>query len=138
MLVGGSSAQGATFLWSPANQGILLETKALRQTVSGVTVRARGYTVEYTASTIKVFGPYPTGSGASSLKIFGVDVRRLGTQAGEDLGLISQKLSGIAVGGCDCGAGGTTPGFTTCRIERAARRSPRWMWRCSSSASPSR
>ena len=82
MLVGGSSAQGATFLWSPANQGILLETKALRQTVSGVTVRARGYTVEYTASTIKVFGPYPTGSGASGLKIFGVDVRRLGTQAG--------------------------------------------------------
>ena len=27
MLVGGSSAQGATFLWSPANQGILLETE---------------------------------------------------------------------------------------------------------------
>ena len=70
-----------------------------------------GYMVEYAASTIKVFGPYPTGSGASGLKIFGVDVRRLGTQAGEDLGLISQKLSGIAVGGCDCGAGGTTSGF---------------------------
>ena len=111
MLVGGSSTQAATFLWSPGNQGILLETKALRQTVTGVTVRARGYTVEYTASTVKVFGPYPTGSGANGLKIFGVDVRRLGPQAGEDLGLISQKLSGIAVGGCDCGAGGTTPGF---------------------------
>ena len=55
--------------------------------MGGVTVRARGYTVEYAASTIKVFGPYPTGSGASGLKIFGVDVRRLGKQAGEDLGL---------------------------------------------------
>ena len=111
VVVGASPAQGATFSWSPANTSILLETKALRQTVSGVTARAQGYTVEYTASTAEVFGPYPTGSGANGLKIFGVDVRRLGQQAAEDLGLISQKLSGIAVGGCDCGAGGTSPGF---------------------------
>jgi hypothetical protein len=110
VLVGGSATQAATFQWSPGNQSILLETKALRQTVTGVTVRARGYTVEYTASTAKVFGPYPTGSGCQGLKIFGVDVRRLGTQAAEDLGLISQKLTGIAPGGFDC-KNGVSPGF---------------------------
>jgi hypothetical protein len=111
VLVGGASAQGATFAWSPGTPGILLEPKALRQVVTGVTVRARGFTAEYTASTGRVFGPYPTGSGANGLKIFGVDVRRLGTQAGEDLGLISQPIAGIAVGGSDAGAGGVWPGF---------------------------
>ena len=111
VLVGGSSAQGATFLWSPGTPNILLEPKALRQVVTGVTARARGYTVEYTASTARVFGPYPTGSGAGGLKVFGVNVRRLAVQAGEDLGLISQPLSGIAVGGSDSGAGGVWPGF---------------------------
>ena len=99
LLVGGSSAQGATFLWSPANQSsIFLEPKALRQTVTGVTVRAKGYTVEYTATTTKVFGPYPTGSGVGGMKIFGVDVRRRGQQAGEQLELITQRLSGIRGG----------------------------------------
>ena len=111
VLIGGSSAQGATFAWSPGTPNILLEPKALRQVVTGVTARARGFTLEYTASTAKVFGPYPTGSGAGGMKIFGVDVRRLGVPADEDLGLISQPLSGIAVGGSDRGAGGVWPGF---------------------------
>ena len=108
VLAGGSSAQGATFLWTPANASIRVETKAVRQTVSGVTARARGYTVEHTASTSKVFGPYSTGNGVGGLKIFGVDVRRLGF---EQLGLISQPLSGIAVGGSDRCCGVVDPGF---------------------------
>src|SRR5262245_31035382 len=107
-LFGISSSHAATVTWSPATTGILIEPKAVRQTTSGITVRARAYTVEYTSSSIKVYGPYPTGSGAGGLKIFGVDVRRLGS---EQLGLISQPLSGIAVAGSDFGAGGVSPGF---------------------------
>jgi hypothetical protein len=107
-LFGISSSDAATVTWSPATTGILIEPKAVRQTTSGITVRARAYTVEYTSSSIKVYGPYPTGSGAGGLKIFGVDVRRLGS---EQLGLISQPLSGIVVAGSDFGAGGVSPGF---------------------------
>jgi hypothetical protein len=101
-------ADAATVTWSPTTTGILVEPKALRQTKSGVTVRARAYTVEYTSRSLEIFGPYPTGSGAGGLKIFGVDVRRLGS---EQLGLIAQPLTGIAVAGSDFGAGGSSPGF---------------------------
>jgi hypothetical protein len=71
-------------------------------------VRARAYTVEYINNTTNVFGPYPTRNGDGGLKIFGVDVRRLGV---EQLGLLSQSLPGIAVAGSDVGAGGSWPGF---------------------------
>jgi hypothetical protein len=102
------SSGAVTVTWSPATTGIMIESKAVRQTKSGITVRARAYTVEYTSRSIKVHGPYRTGSGAGGLKVFGVDVRKLGT---EQLGLISQPLSGIAVAGSDFGAGGVSPGF---------------------------
>lgn len=107
-LLGPLQAGAATFTWSPSNPSIVVGAKALRQTQAGVTVRARAYTVEYLGTSTTVFGPYPTGNGNGGLKIFGVDVRRLGF---EQLGLLSQPLSGIAVAGSDVGAGGAWPGF---------------------------
>jgi hypothetical protein len=98
----------ASFVWTPANPNIVVEAKALRQTSSGVTARVQAYTVEYLNSTIRTFGPHPTSNGNGGLKIFGVDVRRLGF---EQLGLLSQPSSGVAVSGSDVGAGGAWPGF---------------------------
>jgi hypothetical protein len=105
-----ATASAATFLWQSTNRGIVVEPTALRQTKEQVTVRARGYTVEFTNSSSRVFGPFPTRTGVRGLKIFGVDIRRAGGTR-EPLGLMSQPLPGIAVAGSDAGPGVISPTF---------------------------
>lgn len=103
-----SESHAATFSWSPANSSIVKNASSLQQTVNGVTVTAQGYTAEVSGSDASVFGPFPTGTAANGRPAFGVDVRGLGA---EQLGLIAQPLTGIAVSGSDWGGGGVQPGF---------------------------
>ena len=76
MMLGVAQTRADTFLWTPSTSGIVVEATALKQTKAGVTVRARAYTVEYTSSTTKVFGPWPTRNGLGGCKIFGSWRRR--------------------------------------------------------------
>jgi hypothetical protein len=95
------------FRWSPGAE-IEVKRNALVQTGAGVTVSARGYAVEITSDSSQVFGPFPTSRGDRDLRVFGVDLRELGS---EQLGLLSQPLPGIDVAGTDLYPGGLSPGF---------------------------
>jgi hypothetical protein len=95
------------FLWSPTAR-IQVSPTALFQTRAQVTVAARGYAVQFTPHSSEVFGPFPTSKGGGGLRVFGVDLRELGS---EQLGLLSQPLPGIRVAGTDLYPGGVSPGF---------------------------
>ena len=106
-----ATAHAATASWAPGTPNIAVEAKALRQTVAGITIRARGYVAELHGATVRVLGPFPTGRGERGLRVLAIDPRNLGQAAGEDLGLLAQPIGGIATAGSDLGPGVVAPGF---------------------------
>ncbi len=98
-----------TLNWAHTNPNLVTDPNSISQTVGGVTVTARGYTVEFSGSVATVFGPFPTTPGQGSLQMFGTITSGLTTQPG--LGLLSQPAAGIAVSGSDIGGGNAVRGI---------------------------
>jgi hypothetical protein len=104
------NAQAVTADWAATNPSLMVGTDFISQTVAGVTITARAYTVEFNGpNNTTIYGPYPTTTGVSGLQVFGTAASGLAGQPG--LGLLSQPLPGIPVSGLDFGGGGYAPGF---------------------------
>lgn len=111
ILAVGSGAEAATASYAFGAPGITVEATALRQTVSGVTVRARGYVAESQPAVIPVFGPFPTGAGAGGFRVFGIDQQGGGFSGHTALGVLPQPIGSIHTSGADVTAGNISPFF---------------------------
>jgi hypothetical protein len=99
--VGAASAN-----YQNSNPALVVEGNSIRQSVDGLTITARGYTVDFDGTETFVYGPFPTAEGLGGRKIFGT-----GVVGQSELGLMSQPVAGINPSGIDRGAGLIQPGF---------------------------
>ncbi|MFZ1430371.1 MAG: hypothetical protein WAS21_26800 [Geminicoccaceae bacterium] len=111
ILAGGVRTEAATASYAFGTPGVTVEATALRQTVSGVTVRVRGYVAESRTAAVPVFGPFPTGPGAGGFRVFGVDLQNGAFIGRTALGVLPQPIGSIHTSGADVTGGNISPFF---------------------------
>jgi hypothetical protein len=104
------SASAAPILlnWGSGNPNLVYGPDSVSQTVDGITVTARGFTIEF-GTEASVFGPFPTSTGIGGTQIFGAETSGVVGQTG--LGLLTQPVTGVPTTVSDFGCGLYQPGI---------------------------